>query len=318
MNLLRSLMLAVVAGFFVSLAPARTGPIRILIGFPPGASGDAIGRKIAERMQTELGEPVIVDNRPGAGGRIALDLLRTAKADGRTLIFTPSTPLTAAPWLYNVDYDPMKDFEPVAHVARFEYVFVVGPGVKAKSLADFIRLARADRTVGFYSASAPGGGAHMALDTFARVQRLPLTYVGYRGTANALTDLLGGHLPAFIGNVADLVDFINHGKVSALGLTGIRRARQLPQVPTFKEQGFDIEADGWFAIYAPAKTPRRVLARMSKAVVDAVRDPNVKGLGDSVGLEMTGWGPDELAAIQKRDYEQARTSIKISGFKPEQ
>jgi tripartite-type tricarboxylate transporter receptor subunit TctC len=318
MNRARFLGLAAASLLVPLVCVAQPAPIRILIGFPAGASGDAMTRKIAEKMQTALGEPVIVDNRPGAGGRIALEQLKLAKPDGRTLIFTPLTPLTAAPWLYTVDYDAAKDFEPVAHVANFKYVFVVNENVKADSLAEFIAMARTDRKLDFYSASAPGGGAHMALDTFARSQQINLTFVGYKGTANAVTDLLGGHLPTFIGNVADFVELVKQGKVKALGVTSDERARQLPQVPTFKEQGFDIDADGWFAIYAPAKTPPSTVARLSKAIIGAVKAPDVVALGDSMGLEMTGLGPTELAAIQKRDSELARASIKASGFKPEQ
>lgn len=130
-------------------------PIRMLLGFPPGASGDTLTRKLAEKMRGSLGEPVIVDNKPGAGGRIALEVLKAAPPDGRTLIFTPLSPLTSAPWLYGVRYDPVNDFTPIAHVANFKYVFVVHPSVKANTLAEFVAAAKADRKLAFYSASAP-------------------------------------------------------------------------------------------------------------------------------------------------------------------
>jgi tripartite-type tricarboxylate transporter receptor subunit TctC len=273
-------------------------------------------RKLAEKMRQSLGEPVIVENKPGAGGRLALEQLKSAKPDGRTLIFTPNTVLTAAPWLYEVRYDPFKDFEPVAHVASFSYVFVVNPGVKANNLAEFAAEARTDRKLAFYAAASPGGGAHMAVDTFSRAQKLDMEYVGYKGTGNALTDLLGGQLPSFVGNVADFVEFIKQGKLKPLGVLGNERSRFLPQTPTFKEQGFNIESSGWFAIYAPARTPADAVARMSKAIGDAVRDPEVKTLADSLGLDLTGLGPRELAVAQKTEYDTAGVRIKASGFKP--
>lgn len=293
-------------------------PIRMLLGFPPGASGDTLTRKLAEKMRGSLGEPVIVDNKPGAGGRIALEVLKAAPPDGRTLIFTPLSPLTSAPWLYGVRYDPVNDFTPIAHVANFKYVFVVHPSVKANTLAEFVAAAKADRKLAFYSASAPGGGAHMALDAFSRAAGLEMSYVGYKGTGAAMTDLLGGQLPAFIGNAADFVEHIKAGKLKPLGVASTERSRHLPNVPTFAQQGFDVDAGGWFAVYAPAHTPPDVAARLSKAVIAAVKDPEVKVLGDTLGLEVTGLGARELAAIQKTDYEVTGQRIKASGFKPQE
>jgi tripartite-type tricarboxylate transporter receptor subunit TctC len=310
--------LCAAAALLPSAVLAQAAQTKILLGFPPGASGDTMTRKIAEKMRVGLGEPVIVENKPGAGGRIAMDMLKAAPADGKTLIFTPLSPLTAAPWLYDVKYDPVKDFTPVAHVANFKYVLVVHPSVKASTLAEFTAAAKADRKLAFYSASAPGGGAHMALDAFSRSNGLDMSFVGYKGTGAAMTDLLGGQLPAFIGNAADFVEHIRAGKLKPLGVASTERSRHLPNVPTFKEQGFNIDAGGWFAIYAPANTPPDVVARLSKAVIDAVNDAEVRTLGDTLGLEMTGLGGRELAAIQKTDYEITGQRIKASGFKPQE
>ncbi len=310
--------LAGLAALGAAPVSAQGTPVRLLLGFPPGASGDTMARKIAEKMRASLGEPVIVDNRPGAGGRIALDVLKAAPADGRTLIFTPLTPLTAAPWLYGVRYDPFKDFTPIAHVANFRYVFVVHPSVKANTLPEFVAAAKADRQLAFYSASAPGGGAHMALDAFSRSTGLDMKYVGYKGTGAAMTDLLGGQLPTFVGNVADFVEHIRSGKLKPLGVLGSERSRHLPQVATFKEQGYDIDAGGWFAIYGPAHMPPATSERVTRAVLAAVQDPEVRTLGDGLGLEVTGLGPRQLAAMQKNDYEVTGVRIKASDFKPQE
>jgi tripartite-type tricarboxylate transporter receptor subunit TctC len=301
----------------VSVAQSASAT-RLLTGFVPGASGDAMARAIAEKMRTALGETVIVEPKPGAGGRIAMEQLKAAKPDGKTMNLTSLTPLTAFPWLYaKLNYDAFNDFEPVAHVAQFKYVFVVALDVKANNLAEFVALAKSNNRYGFYSSPSQGGGAHMAAEAFARAAGISMTYVGYKGTANAITDMLGGQLPSMMGNAADFIELTNRGKLRVLGVANAERSRHLPQVPTFREQGYDIEAGGWFAVYAPAKTPAPIIARLSKAITEGVNEPDVKALGDRLGLEVTGYGPKELAAMQKKEYDLSGSRIKAFGFKAE-
>jgi tripartite-type tricarboxylate transporter receptor subunit TctC len=305
------------------LAPAwcsaQSDVSRILLGFPAGASGDTITRKIADKLRDSLGETFIVENKPGAGGRLALEDLKQAKPDGKTMILTPLTPLTAAPWLYTkLRYDAFKDFQPIAHIANFKYIFVVGPQSKAKTLKDFVAQVRADPKLGFYSAASPGSGSHMAVDAFARAAGIDMTFVGYKGTANAVNDLIGGQLPSFMGNVADFVQFAKQGRVHVLGVANAERSKHMPQVATFKEQGFDIQAGGWFAMYVPAGTPAPIVDRLSKAVIAAVQSPDVKALAETLGLEVTGYGPKKLAEIQRSEYELTGSRIKASGFKIEE
>ncbi|OFZ97527.1 MAG: hypothetical protein A3H35_02850 [Betaproteobacteria bacterium RIFCSPLOWO2_02_FULL_62_17] len=317
----RRLTLLFIAALCVpSISVAQsTSNTRLLTGFVPGASGDAMARAIAEKMRAALGETVIVEAKPGAGGRIALEQLKAAKPDGKTIMLTSLTPLTAFPWLYpKLNYDPFNDFEPVAHVAQFKYVFAVTLDVKANNLAEFVALVKSNNKYGFYSSPSQGGGAHMAAEAFARAAQIGMTYVGYKGTANAITDMLGGQLPAMIGNAADFVELTNRGKLKVLGVANAERSRHLPQVLTFREQGYDIEAGGWFAIYAPAKTPAASIARLSKSIIDGVNELDVKALGDRLGLETTGLGPKELAAMQKKEYDLTGSRIKAFGFKLEQ
>jgi tripartite-type tricarboxylate transporter receptor subunit TctC len=298
---------------------AQEGTTRILLGFPPGASGDTMARKLAEKLRASLGETVIVDNKPGAGGRIAMDQLKLAKPDGRTLVLTPPSPLSAAPWLYkDLRYDPFKDFVPVAQVAEFKYLLAVGPQVKAKNLREYIAEVKADPKLGFYTASSPGSAPHMAMEAFAHAAKIHTTFVGYKGTANGLTDLMGGQLPAFMGNVADFVELQKHGRVRIIGVANAERSRHLPAVPTFKEQGFDIEATGWFGIYAPAGTPAPVVERLSKAIVDAVQEPDVRKMADGLGLEIAAHGSKAMGALQKADYDLTGSRIKAFNFKLEE
>ena len=305
-----------IAPCLVIAQPANT--TRLLTGFVPGASGDAMARAIAEKMRAALGETVVVEPKAGAGGRIAMEQLKAAKPDGKTVNLTSLTPLTAFPWIYTkLNYDAFNDFEPVATVATFKYVFAVIPEVKANNLAEFITLVKGNDKYGFYSSPSQGGGAHLAAEAFARAAGIRMTYVGYKGTANAITDMLGGQLPAMIGNAADFVELTQRGKLKVLGVSNSERSRHLPQVQTFKEQGYDIEAAGWFAMYAPAKTPAAAIARLSKAIIDGVNEPDVKALGDRLGLEVAGLGPRELAALQKKEYDVTGSRFKAFGFKPE-
>jgi tripartite-type tricarboxylate transporter receptor subunit TctC len=310
------LLAALCAPAFVFAQPAA--PIRLFTSFVPGASGDAMARAIAEKVRAAMGETVLVEARPGAGGRIVMEQLKAAKPDGRTFLLTSLTPLTAFPWIYTkLNYDPFTDFEPVAHVAAFKYVFAVSLDVKAHNLVEFVSLVKNNSRYGFYSSPSQGGGAHLAAEAFARAAGITMTYVGYKGTANAITDMLGGQLPAMMGNAADFILLTQQGKMKILGVANADRSLHLPQVPTFREQGYDIEAGGWFATYVPAKTPPAAIARLSAAIIKGVNEPDLKALGERLGLETTGLGPKELAAMQKKEYDLTGSRFKAFGFKPE-
>ncbi len=298
-------------------ASHAAGLMRIVLGFPPGASGDAMARALAEKMSVVLAMPVIVEDHPGADGRIALEQIRRAAPDGLSLLFTPLSPLTSAPWLHLIRYDPVRDFQPLMHVATFRHVLVVGPGVAATSLAEYAAAVRAQPGLAFYSSAAAGSSGHMAMTAFAQQAKLDLRYVPYKGSANAIVDLLGGRIAAFMGNVADVVELCHEGRIRAIGVASAERSLHLPKVPTFREQGFDIEAVGGFAIYAPAGTPQPLAARLVAAIREALHSPAIIQLADQLGIELTGFGPDELARVQKAEYEQAGRRIHASGFKME-
>jgi tripartite-type tricarboxylate transporter receptor subunit TctC len=295
---------------------SRAAPMmRIVLGFPAGASGDAMARALAEKMSALLGVAVVVEDHPGADGRMALDQIRKARPDGTSLVFTPLSPMTSAPWLHKISYDPIRDFEPLVHVATFMHVLVVGPDVPARSLAEYAAMVRTRPELSFYSSSAAGSAGHMAMTAFALQTGLDLRYVPYKGSANAITDLLGGRLAGFMGNLGDVLALSKQGRVRPIGVASAVRAHRLPNVPTFREQGFDIEAGGGFAIYAPANLPPAIASRLVAAIRAALRDAAVSRLADKLGIELTGFGPRDLSRIQKAEYEQAGERIKASGFK---
>jgi tripartite-type tricarboxylate transporter receptor subunit TctC len=297
-------------------AHAQQGTIKFLVGFPAGASLDALTRMVAEKMQASLGQNVVVENRTGAAGQIAMNALKTSPADGTVLVMTPLVTVVTAPHIQKLPYDPFKDFAPVAHAADFLFAFAMGPATPAKSLKEYAGLVKQDAKYGNYASAATGSLPHFFSLLFAEKAGLKMNHIGYRGTAAAMTDLLGGQIAAFMGTVSDVAPQHKAGKIVAVATSGATRSKHLPDIPTFKELGYDIQGGGWYAAYAPAGTPAAVIDRLSKAIIAGVNAPDVRARLDNYGMEPTGLPPAELARIHKRDYDQWGPVIKASGFKP--
>jgi tripartite-type tricarboxylate transporter receptor subunit TctC len=313
---MQRLIVALAAALLSGGALAQQGTIKFLVGFPAGASLDAMTRMVAEKMQASLGQNVIVENRPGAAGQIAMNAVKAAAPDGTTLVMTPLVTVVTAPHIQPLPYDPFKDFAPVAHAADFLFAFAMGPATPAKSLKDYVGLVKQDAKYGNYASAATGSLPHFFSLLFAEKAGLKMTHIGYKGTAQAMTDLLGGQIAAFMGTVSDVAPQHKAGKIVAVATSGAARSRHLPDIPTFKELGYDIQGAGWYAAYAPAGTPAPVIDRLSKAIIAALKEPDVRQRLDNYGMEPTGLPPAELARIHKRDYDQWGPVIKASGFKP--
>jgi len=313
---MKKLICALAAALISGSAGAQQGTIKFLVGFPAGASLDALTRMVADKMQASLGQNVIVENRTGAAGQIAMGALKASPADGSVLVMTPLVTIVTAPHIQKLPYDPFKDFAPVAHTANFLFAFAMGPATPAKSLQEYIGLVKRDAKYANYASAATGSLPHFFSLLFAEKAGLKLNHIGYRGTAAAMTDLLGGQIAAFMGTVSDVAPQHKAGKVVAVATSGATRSKHLPDIPTFRELGYDIEGGGWYAAYAPAGTPAPVIDRLSKAIIAALNEPDVRQRLDNFGMEPTGLPPAELARIHKRDYEQWGPVIKASGFKP--
>jgi tripartite-type tricarboxylate transporter receptor subunit TctC len=313
---MEKLLVALAAAFLAASAHAQQGTIKFLVGFPAGASLDVMTRMVADKMQASLGQSVIVENRTGAAGQIAMTALKGSPADGTVLVMTPLVTIVTAPHIQKLPYDPFKDFAPVAHTANFLFAFAMGPATPAKDLKGYIALVKQDAKYANYASAATGSLPHFFSLLFAEKAGLKMNHIGYRGTAAAMTDLLGGQIAAFMGTVADVATQHKAGKVVAVATSGATRSKHLPDIPTFKELGYDIEGGGWYAAYAPAGTPAPVVDRLSKAIIAGLNAPDVRGKLDNFGLEPTGLPPAELARIHRRDYEQWGPVIKASGFKP--
>jgi len=301
-------------------ATAQDKTLRIVLGYPPGASSDILTRLLAERMRALLGQNVIVENKPGAGGIVGNETVRAAAPDGTTLLLTPVATMAAFPHSHGaaLRYDPFRDFEPVAHLSNFQLSLLINAEVPAKTVAEYVALVKKDPRTGDYASAAAGSLPHYFGVLFARSADLEMTHVPYKGTAPALQALAGGEVKAAMFVLADALTLVRSGKARVLAVSGTRRSDLAPEVPTFRELGFNIEGNGWYALFAPAKTPKELIDRYARAAIEAIRSPELKSRLENMGLEPTGLGPAELAGILRADYDKWGPVIKASGFKPTQ
>lgn len=313
--------LSALLGFAIAVsASAQDGPVRILVGFPPGGGSDLIARLIADRMKTSLGTAVIVENRPGVNGILAAEALKNAAPDGRTLMISPIVVTVFAP-LTNarLRYDPIKDFAPVSLAADYQLALAVGPASPAKTVHEYIAWVRANPAKAAYGMPTAGGPPHFFGVMLARATGLELTAVPYKGGPPMVNDLIGGQVPAAITSLADLVKHHEAGKLRVLATSGSKRSPAAPDVPTFKELGFaNIEGTGWQAFHTTAGTPRPMIDRLSTAIASAIKAPGVTERLLALGLEPVGSTPDELASRIAEDTARWAPVVKASGFRADE
>ena len=317
--------LAFIAAIAIALAgsdpaSAQDKTLKFVLGYPPGASSDILTRLLAEKMRVSLGVNTVVENRAGAGGIVGTEAVKNAAPDGGTILLTPLAPMVAFPHSHGaaVRYDPFKDFVPVAHVTDFQLALVVNAELPAKSVAEYVALVKKDPKLGDYASAAAGSLPHYLGVMFSKAAGLGMTHVPYKGTAPALQALAGGEVKAAMFVLSDALTLVRSGKARLLAVAGAKRASLTPDVPTFKELGYDLEASAWYALFAPAGTPKEIVDRYAKAAIDAVRSPELKQRLEHMGLEPTGLGPAELAKILRADYDKWGPVIRASGFKPGQ
>lgn len=301
-------------------AAAQDKTLRIVLGYPPGASSDILTRLLAERMRVLLGQNVIVENKPGAGGIVGNETVKAAPPDGSTLLLTPVATMAAFPHSHGaaLRYDPFRDFEPVAHLSNFQLSLLINAELPAKNVAEYVALVKKNPKLGDYASAAAGSLPHYFGVLFAKSTGLEMTHVPYRGTAPALQALAGGEVKAAMFVLADALTLVRSGKARVLAVSGARRSDLAPEVPTFRELGFNIEGNGWYALFAPARTPKDTIDRYAKAAIEAIRSPEMKSRLETMGLEPTGLGPAELGAILRADFDKWGPVIRASGFKPTQ
>jgi tripartite-type tricarboxylate transporter receptor subunit TctC len=313
----RTFALAALATPLASFAQDKP-PIRILVGFPPGGSADVIARALADKLKPALNQTVIVDNKPGAAGRVALGELKRAAPDGQTLILSPSGALVIAPYLFkNVGYDPAKDFAPIARVVTFDFAVTAGPAAPPGDLKAVLAWMKANPSKANYATPGAGTVPHFAGLLLAQTAGVTITHIAYKGGAPAVQDLLGGQVPLMIDTPLETIEHHRAGKLRILAVTGDARSRALPDVPTLKEAGIDMVADAFFGLYGPSGLPAAVSTRLSDAVRAILRATDLQERIFSLGLVPAYGGPDELAATQAAHYKRWDAPVKASGITPE-
>ena len=278
-------------------------PIRIVVGFPAGGPADFTARLIAEKFPALLGGNAIVDNRPGANATIGADHVAKSPADGHTLFLSTCGAMAISPHIGpKLPYEPTRDFAPVAHVVNAYSTLTVHPSLPVRNTKEFVALARARAGQVTMGSSGVGSIPHLAQELLKSAAKIDLVHVPYKGAAPLITDAIGGQVSALILDVTPLLAHVRAGKLRAIGIAGDKRAQALPEVPTLREQGFDnVEAPNWYAIFAPAKTPRDVVERLSDAVRKTIAMADVRERLLATGADPVVSTPEQLADLVRRD-----------------
>jgi tripartite-type tricarboxylate transporter receptor subunit TctC len=298
-------------------AQSSAGTLKVVYGFAAGDAGDTLARMIAERLGTAFKVPAVVENRGGASGRIGTKAVIGAEPDGMTLLFSPMGPAALHPVSHpNMDTDTFRDLAPVSQAATFDISLTVGPAVPVKSAGEFVAWIKANPDKANYGTPGLGGLPHFFAVMFATSAGIKITNVPYRGGAAVMNDIISGQLPFAFGTTATYVELHKAGRVRVLATSGRERTPFLAGVPTFKEAGYDIEGTGWYAVYAPLKTPSDRIEAISRVIQDMMREPGTRTKVESLGLVPSGTTPSELRRLQVADRERWTPAIRASGFKP--
>src|SRR5438067_9826801 len=297
--------------------PAK--PIHLIVPFPPGGGNDTVARAIAQEISPELGQPVVIDNRPGAGGSVGAELAAKAPPDGYTLFLAGVGSHVVNPNLHaRLPYDPLKDFAPITLIASAPSVLVVNPSVPARNIAEFTAYARANPGKLNYASNGNGSAAQLAAAMYESMAGVKMVHVPYKGIAPALTDLLGGEVQLMFGTVVALVPHIQSGKLRALAVTSRQRSALLPEVPSLAESGLpDYEAGSWYGVMAPAGTPGEIVERLHGAIVSALRQPEVAKRLAAEGAIVIGSTPKAFGAHLKAELARVGNVVRAAGIRIE-
>ncbi len=294
--------------------PSR--PIRIIVPLPPGATADTLPRLIGEKLTAKWGQPVIIENRPGAAQNLGAEMVARAEPDGYTLLATPQGPLTISQYLYpRLGFDPAA-FVPITIMAALPYVLVTYPTAPVSSLEEFIAYAKAHPDKLNYASPGAGSSNQIAMEWLKSLADIRLTHVPYRGAAPALTDLLAGHVDVMFDNAGNVVQLIKDGRLKALAVSAKARMAELPDVPAIAERFPQFVAMSWFAVVAPPKTPPEIAALLADAMAEALRMPDVSKRVAELSATVMATTPAETAAYLRKETEQWGRVIVSAGIKP--
>src|SRR5215475_4960636 len=306
---MKSAVRMILATAALTVAAAANGqtfpnrPVTLTVGFAPGGGADTAARLIAQKLGENIGQPVVVENKAGAGGNIAAQHIATAPPDGYTIHLTSVGPMTVAPYVMkNLPYDLKRDIAPITMGVVFPNVLIVYSGVQAKTLAEFVALAKRKFGELTYGSSGVGGAGHLAGELFKERAGIDVLHVPYKGGGPAMTDILGGRLDMYVGVPSTVAPHVAAGKLRALATTGAKRTSMMPDVPTVAEAGYPgFEATNWYAFVAPGKTPKELLDFWNRELTKVLNDPRVVAELTKLGLDPAPGTRDELAQYIERE-----------------
>ncbi|MCW0232122.1 MAG: Bug family tripartite tricarboxylate transporter substrate binding protein [Ferrovibrio sp.] len=301
-----------------AMAQLAAQPMRIVFPFTAGGSGDALARLLADKLRIGLDQPVLVDNRTGAAGRIGVQAVKSAAPDGKTLLLTPIAPVAVYQHVYrDLGYDPIKDLMPISQVSTMDFALAVGPSLPVKSVKELVAWCKANPAQANYGTPGAGTLPHFFMVLVGQAAGIDLQHVSYKGSAGAIADLAGGQLPMVLSTTPDLMSLHKAGKIRVIATSGTARSPFLPDVPTFIESGYKIQGDTWYGMFAPAGTPVEVIKRLSDILIAALKTPELRDKLSNLGLQPTGTSAEELRTILQRDSAAWAPAVAASGFKPE-
>jgi tripartite-type tricarboxylate transporter receptor subunit TctC len=304
-------------------SPAPAQPLhataRIMVGFPPGGTSDVIARLVAEQMKA-YASSTIIENRPGAGGRIVMDLLKTSAADGSVMVLTPAVAVALYPHVYkSLSYNPQQDFAPVSTICTTSMLFAVGPMVPGtvKTLADFIAWCRSNPNQASYGTPGAGSPLHFLGVMLSRAANFEYLHVPFPGTAPSIQSMLSGQIASCVSPLGSFVPHVRAGTVRALAMTGAQRSPLLPDVPTVSEAGYPaLEFSEWFGIFVPARTPSATVATLSSVLRSALQTKELQAGLANLSVDVAGHTPADFTRQVKTDFDRWGPIVKTSGFTP--
>lgn len=311
-------LLALVAGSAFA-QPYPNKPVKVIIPWPPGQATDLAARIVGEKLSQQLGQPFIMENKPGAGGQIGTEAVVKSAPDGYTLLAASSGPISIMPNLQKIPYDPLKDLAGVSLVAAAPFALVVASDFPASNAKEFVALVRASPGKYTFASSGTGATAHMFAELFNSMAQLKVVHVPYKGSVPALTDVIGGQVAYAVETVAATGSFIKSGKLKTFGITSARGSAALPGVPSLAESadipGYDCAA--WIGYMAPAGTPREILVKLAAEIQKATQAADLKARYVPLGMDAVSNTPDEMAAMLRREQDRYAQIIKNANIKIE-
>jgi tripartite-type tricarboxylate transporter receptor subunit TctC len=290
-------------------------PLTMVVGFEPGGGTDTVARIVAKTMGENLGQQVLVENRAGAGGNIAVDYVAKSAPDGYTIVLANVGALAVNPHLIKVPYDPLRDLTPLTMAVVFANVLVVQPSLAVSSLADYVKLAREKPATVTYASSGIGGAGHLAGELLKMMAQIDIVHVPYKGGGPAMQGFLGGQVASFFATPVSSIAQIKAGKARPIATTGAKRAALMPDVPTIAESGYPgYEALNWYAYLGPARLPKDLVDRLNRELVKALGAPEVHAAFDKQGVEAQPGTPEELARYIAREYQTWGKVVKEAGI----